>query len=119
MTKKRILIVEDEAITAMDEEQIIHDLGYEVTGIARTGEDAVKLAQEGSPDLILMDVKLASKMTGKEAARIIKEHQDIPLIFVSASKDQMILNEGYVRVPKPYTSAILSRAVEAVLQQSE
>ncbi len=42
MTKKRILIVEDQGITAMDEQQIMRDLGYEVTGIAMTGEEAVE-----------------------------------------------------------------------------
>ena len=119
MNPARILIVEDEFLIAMAERSILQRLGYEVIGIASSGEEAVKLADQSRPDVILMDIKLVGEMTGKEAARIIKERQDIPLIFVSALKDQTILDEGYVCVNKPFTRQSLSKAVEAVLEQSD
>ncbi len=68
MTKKRILIVEDQGITALDEEQIMRGLGYEVTGIAMTGEAAVEQAGRDRPDLVLMDIILAGEMDGRESA---------------------------------------------------
>ena len=68
MTKKRILIVEDQGIIALDEAQIMRDLGYEVTGIAMTGEAAVEQAGRDRPDVVLMDIMLEGKMDGREAA---------------------------------------------------
>jgi len=58
MTKKRILIVEDEPITALDEQETLEELGYQVVGVADTGEDAVAKAKELKPDLVLMDITL-------------------------------------------------------------
>ncbi len=83
MTKKRILIVEDQGITAMDEQQIMRDLGYEVTGIAMTGEVAVEQAGRDRPDLVLMDIILAGEMDGREATEKIWELYQIPVVFVT------------------------------------
>ena len=119
MSPARILIVEDEPFTALEERSIMRGLGYDVVGIASFGDEAVKSAEENRPDLILMDIKLAGEMTGKEAAYKIKEREDIPVVFVSALEDQTILDEGYVCVTKPFVPETLSKAVEDVLEQSE
>ena len=84
MTKTRILIVEDEPIIALDEAQMMRGLGYDVTGIAMTGEDAIQQAGRDRPDLILMDIKLAGDMDGREATKKIQELHQIPVIFVTA-----------------------------------
>ena len=80
MTKKRILIVEDQGIAAMAEAHIVHDLGYEVTGFAITGEDAVEQAGRDKPDVVLMDIMLAVGMNGIEAASKIRESYQISVI---------------------------------------
>ena len=127
MTKKRILIVEDETITALDEEQIMHNLGYEVTGIAMTGEDAIRQAGDDKPDLVLMDIKLAGKMDGREAALKIRELHQIPVIYVTAHGDMPALRkeqskspktpppEGLGYVAKPYTKEELKSAIEKLI----
>ncbi len=72
MTKKRILIVEDDPIISMSEHQIMENLGYEVTGIALSGEAAVQKVGVYKPDLVLMDIILMGDMDGREAALKIR-----------------------------------------------
>ena len=94
MTKKRILIVEDQGITALDEEQIMRDLGYEVTGIAMSGEAAVEQAGRDGPDLVLMDIMLVGEMDGREAALKIWELHRIPVVYVTAFGDKKASSAG-------------------------
>jgi CheY-like chemotaxis protein len=94
MTKKRVLIVEDQGITAMDEQEIMSELGYEVTGIVMTGEDAVQRAGRDRPDVVLMDIMLAGKMDGREAALKIRELYKIPVVYVTAYGDKKASREG-------------------------
>jgi CheY-like chemotaxis protein len=68
----KILIVDDEWLTRLEIEEMLTDLGYEVAGQAETGEEAVKMARELNPDLILMDVVMPGEMNGIDAAREIK-----------------------------------------------
>ena len=72
MGETKILVVEDEAITGMDIRRSLVEMGYSVVAIATTGELAVRKASELHPDLILMDIMLAGKMNGIEAAEEIK-----------------------------------------------
>ncbi len=68
MNKAKILIVEDEAIIAMEIENQLQSLGYEVTSIVDTGEKAIEKAESDKPDLILMDIRIKGEMDGIEAA---------------------------------------------------
>lgn len=70
----RILIIEDEAIVALDIKGRLHALGYSVVGVAASGEKAIELAAEHTPDLILMDIMLEGKMDGIDTALSIKEN---------------------------------------------
>ncbi len=122
MKKKRILIVEDQGITAMDEEQIMLDLGYDVTGIVMTGEDAIKKAELDRPDLILMDIRLAGPMDGRKAAMKIRELYDIPVVFVTAygikSETQPLKTpppDGIGYIVKPYTAEELESEIKRLL----
>lgn len=81
---KRILIVEDEPITAMSEKQMLVNLGHEVTDIVLTGESAVQRAGVSKPDVVLMDIKLIGEMDGTEASLKIIDRYKIPVIFVTA-----------------------------------
>ena len=102
MTKKRILVVEDQAIIAMDEQQIVSDLGYAVTGFAMTGEDAIQQAGRDRPDLVLMDIQLMGDMDGREAASQIREMYQIPVLFVTAYGDKQSSVAGNFTVPAGY-----------------
>ena len=70
MTKERLLVVEDEPITALDELRILTNLGFTVIGIAPSCEEAIRLADSDKPDLVLMDIILEGKRDGIEAACI-------------------------------------------------
>ncbi|EKE45323.1 hypothetical protein OCGS_0413 [Oceaniovalibus guishaninsula JLT2003] len=81
----RILIVEDEALIALDLEWQMRDEGYEVVGIAATEAQAVELARAKAPDLALMDLHLARNGCGLKAARQLRCDPGIPCIIISAS----------------------------------
>ena len=122
MTAKRILIVEDQGITAMDEDQIMRDLGYEVIAISMTGEDAVVLAGEQRPDAVLMDIKLAGQMDGREAGMKIRELYQIPVVFVTAygsKEDSKSLKnnppDGTGYIAKPFTVEELKSELERLI----
>ncbi len=122
MTKKRILIVEDQGVIALDEAQIMHDLGYEVTGIAMTGEAAVEQAGRDRPDLILMDIILADKMDGQKAAMKIRDLYRVPVVFVTAYGDKetskpgtFTAPEGFGYIVKPYTKEELRSEIERLV----
>ena len=68
MTKKKILIVEDEIVTAMELEDTLARRGYEIAGTATNGADAIRIAKEKLPDLILMDIRIEGQMDGVEVA---------------------------------------------------
>jgi len=87
MESSGILIVEDERIIALDLRSKLGRLGYKVTGLAHSGAEAVKLALELRPDLVLMDIILDNGFDGIEAARRIREQMDVPIVFVSACND--------------------------------
>lgn len=125
MTEKRsILIVEDERITAEDMKETLLHFGYHVPAIAATGESAVEKAGEHRPDLILMDIFLAGKMNGIEAAEQIGNRYDIPIIFLTAFADQQIterakITGAYGYILKPYNERELQIAIEIAFYKSE
>ena len=121
MTNPRILIVEDEAITALDEQECLEELGYEVVGIVDSGEDAIAKSGELRPDLVFMDITLATEMTGQEAAWQIREKFNIPVIFVTAKGNKLIYdaaNYGHVTgyIIKPFEIEKLQENIEAALR---
>ncbi len=101
---KTILLVEDEAIIAMEEERLLYNSGYAVIK-ALNGEKAVAMVRShtGPIDLILMDIDLGKGMDGAEAAREILKIRDIPVVFLSShtekeivDKTEKITSYGYV-----------------------
>lgn len=83
----RVLIVEDEAILALDLEAEVEDAGHVVVAIAADTDQAVRAAAKARPDIAFMDIRLARGSSGIEAARILRERWDIPCIFLSANLD--------------------------------
>lgn len=80
----KILVVDDELWSALDMEWVCRKLGHEVVGPAATAEDAIRIAGDERPDLVLMDIRLAGGGDGIAAAVEIRRLFDIPSLFVSA-----------------------------------
>jgi len=115
-----ILIVEDERIVAEDLKETLKNFGYRVVAIAVSGEIAIDRVNELHPDLILMDIHLAGKMTGIEAAEEILVHHDIPLIFLTAFADKELVSRAKLAGPygyilKPYDEQELRITIEIAL----
>ena len=88
MTPSRILIVEDEAIVAMDLKLHLQELGYGSVDVASSGEEALEAAGRLAPDLVLMDISLGSGMDGIVAARHL-QNLGIPcLLYTSDAADE-------------------------------
>lgn len=98
----RILVVEDEQIVSKDIQIRLKRFGYEIAGAATSGEDAVSLAKETRPDLVMMDIMLKGEMMGTEAAEIIRNQYDIPVIYLTAYADQGTLKRAKVTEPYGY-----------------
>ncbi|KQI70274.1 CheY chemotaxis protein or a CheY-like REC (receiver) domain [Loktanella sp. DSM 29012] len=111
----RILIIEDEAIIAMDLEALVSDMGHKVTGIARTHEGAVKLGTSEKPDLILADIQLADNSSGIDAVNeLLQTFGDMPVIFITAFPERLLTGdkpEPAFLIAKPYTEEQVRSAV--------
>ncbi len=123
MSTASILIVEDERITAKSITKQLKGLGYEVTGLASTGEEAIMLSTENRPDLILMDIHLGSGMDGVETAKAIRDRFRIPVVFLTAHSDGTTLQRAKLTEPfgyilKPFEDRELHTAIEIGLYKS-
>jgi DNA-binding LytR/AlgR family response regulator len=124
MSKTNILIVEDESIVAKDIQHSLKKLGYTVVGMCSTGEDAIKLAEEVKPDLVLMDIMLKGEMSGIEAAGQIREKFNIPIIYLTAYADESTLSKAKVSEPygyiiKPFKEIDLHTSIEMAIYKHE
>lgn len=120
MAKSKIMIVEDEWITADDIRMSLQSLGYTVTSISSSGEEAIQKAGEERPDLVLMDIMLKGEMDGIEAARQIRSIYNIPIIYLTAYTDEKILERASITEPfgyivKPFINEDLKIAIEIAL----
>jgi PAS domain S-box-containing protein len=120
MTDIKILIVEDEGIEALDIQHRLVNLGYALPQIAFSGEEAVRMAEEICPDLVLMDIMLHGEIDGVEAARRIKARLGIPIIYLTAyANDDIVqrakLTDPYGYIVKPFKERELHIAIEMAL----
>ncbi len=117
MSASTILIVEDEAIVAMDLAGKLERLGYTVLGPVDRGEEAIELARQHRPSLALMDIRLAGAMDGVTAAEIIRRECDLPVVFLTAHSDSRTLERAKLAEPfgyviKPFEERELKIAIE-------
>jgi two-component system, response regulator PdtaR len=117
MTDFRVFIVEDEVIVADDIAGTLKSLGYTVCGSARSGETAIVKITETRPDLILMDIHLAGKLDGVQAAGEIHKIGDIPIVYLTAYADNALLDRAKLTEPygyliKPYDERELQSVIE-------
>ncbi len=114
-----VMIIEDEAIIAVDLEGIVADMGHRVTGVARTEDGALKLFGEEQPDLILSDIQLADGSSGIDAVnRITEKVGDIPVIFITAFPERLLTGEGpepAFLISKPYSEDQVRSAVSQAM----
>ncbi len=120
MAKSKIMIVEDEWITADDIRMSLQSLGYTVSSVVSSGEEAIQNAEKDKPDLVLMDIMLKGKMDGIEAASQIRSCYNIPIIYLTAYADEKILERAKITEPfgyivKPFVNEDLKIAIEIAL----
>jgi len=121
-TKITILIIEDEQIVAVDIKNRLEYLGYQVAGIGVSYTEALSLAKNKHPDLVLMDVKLKGKTNGIETASVLKEKFDIPVVYVTAYADSETLmkikeTEPFGFITKPFDDKELMGVIETALHK--
>lgn len=122
--KAKILIVENERIIAMEMRHKLESMGYDVSAIVSSGEEAVRKAEELHPDLVLMDIILQGEMDGVEAAGQIKNRFDIPVVYVTANVSDARLeditrSEPFGCLFKPFGDMELHAAVKMALYKYE
>ncbi|MDD5206358.1 MAG: PAS domain-containing protein [Desulfobacterales bacterium] len=102
MSDAKILVVEDEGIEALDLQHRLTSLGYTVLDAASTGEEAVGMAEDTCPDLVLMDIMLSGEIDGVTAAEQIRTRLDIPIIYLTAYADEATLQRAKITEPYGY-----------------
>ncbi|MEO1549984.1 MAG: response regulator [Pseudomonadota bacterium] len=114
-----VMIIEDEAIIAMDLQAIVAGMGHTVTGIARTQAGAEDLASKKPCDLILADIQLADKSSGIDAVNeILKAHGDRPVVFITAYPERLLTGtkpEPAFLITKPYSEEQVRSAVSQAM----
>jgi len=118
-----ILIIEDEPLIAMDLEALVEGLGHNVTGVARTRTEAVKLASTKRPGLILADIQLADGSSGLDAVNDLLKAFEVPVIFITAYPERFLTGERpepAFLIAKPFQPANVSAVISQALffQQS-
>lgn len=118
--KARILIIEDEMLTAKSIEKSLHSLGYEVAGIASSYTDGLEKIIDLDPDLVLMDIKLKGTKDGIELTEQITKNRDVPIIFLTAHADAKTVARAYHTnlygyLVKPYSERELYETIQLAL----
>lgn len=122
---KKIFVVEDDALTAELLERYIAEMGYQFSGAADNGEDALEQIRQANPDLVLMDIRLKGKMDGIQAvARLHETNSTLAVIYLTAYADNSLLERAKLTEPlgyllKPFTQQNLKASIEMVLYKSE
>jgi len=118
----RILIVEDDRISSKDLQCTLERQGHEVVGISESGEAALEQAEAESPDLALVDIRLQGGIDGIEAAKVLHERREVPVVFLTGySSDEVferareVRPAGYLR--KPFSDGELSACLAAALDR--
>jgi CheY-like chemotaxis protein len=119
----RILVVEDEAIIAMDIQNILKKIGYSSAEVVHSGEESIEKVAEGRPHLVLMDIKLKGNLDGIQAAHQISQKYNVPVVYITAYGDENTLKRvdgtgrfGYIT--KPFEETELQTTIQGALQKA-
>jgi len=123
MEAVNVMVVEDESIVAEDTKRSLTNMGYKVSAVVSSGEDAIKTAGELRPDMILMDIVLRGEVNGIEAAGQIRSSFNIPVIYLTAYTDDKILEQAKLTEPfgyiiKPFEDKELHSVIEMALYKN-
>jgi PAS domain S-box-containing protein len=119
MTKADIMIVDDEFVIQNDLKIIIEEMGHRVITMASKADEAIKKAEEQNPSIILMDIQLAGEMDGIEAAIVIKERFNIPVIFITAFADEIKVGRAKLTHPYGYLiKPVLERDLKVTIEMA-
>jgi PAS domain S-box-containing protein len=118
----RILIVEDERIVANDIQQTLTELGYQVSAVASSADEALERARESTPDLVLMDIRIQGPVDGIAAAALLRDRYGVPIVYLTAHADQATIERAKRTEPlgylmKPVQPAELRSTVELSLHR--
>jgi PAS domain S-box-containing protein len=124
MNAAAILIVEDERVVARDLQNRLTRMGYRVVGVTRSGAEAIQLATELRPDLVLMDIRLEGVMDGVTAAQEIRNRLQLPVVYLTAYADEETLQRARVTEPfgyilKPFAERELRTAIEMAVYKHQ
>jgi len=117
---RRLMVVEDESLLAEDLAKRLTRLGYEVVGVAGSGEAGVEAGGRLRPDLVLMDINLRGQIDGITAAETLRDRFDIPVVFLAGNADDRVFERAKSVCPlgfvlKPFEGRQLQIAVEVAL----
>lgn len=120
----KVLVVEDEGIIARHLEVTLANLGYEVVAAVATGEEAIEAAQRARPAVVVMDIRLAGKVDGVQAAAAIQADLRIPVVYLTAHSDDETLarakrTDPFAYVVKPFHGPELRAAIEIALRRHQ
>jgi AmiR/NasT family two-component response regulator len=116
------MLVEDEAITALDIKHMLEKNGYEVSAVISTGREAVEKVDEIKPDLILMDIMLMDELDGIQANESIIKKINVPIVYLTASTDPSTINRAdkskhYGYIIKPVSRKDLFSIISTAIQR--
>ncbi len=120
MVQAKVLVVEDETIVAMDLRRALEGFGYEVPATATCGIEAIEMARQFRPDIVLMDIRLEGQMDGIDVAHKLNGSLDVPIVFLTAYSNETTLQRAKKAQPfgfllKPFQERELRSAVEVAL----
>lgn len=115
-----ILIVEDEILIAQDVKEILEEVGYKNVYRAKNYKQAIEIFSHYNIDLVLLDINLNDEATGIDLAHFIKQHWQIPIIYITSYSDAATIANVKQTMPaafllKPYSKALLLAAIEIAL----
>lgn len=117
----KVLIVEDDELFSGRLEMLVEKLGYQVAGVAASSEEALRIARETPPDLLLLDIHIQGEYDGIELAGLIQQDHPVPLIFITSLEDNLSFQRAARTRPvqfliKPVTDTQLQRSIELAVK---
>jgi len=123
-SEPRALIVEDEILIAEELRERLSRLGFSVIAAVDSADEGIAIATRERPDLVLMDIRLKGEKDGVQAAKEIRQHVDVPIVYLTAHSDELTVNrakatehDGFIL--KPFQRRELQSTIEAARAQGE
>lgn len=117
--KRKVVIVEDDRLLSIVLKKMAKAMGYEVLATCPGGKNAIDTVEKVNPDLVIMDIMLADNVSGIEAMKTIRNHSDVPVVYITAQNDlrikqEAITVENSAYLLKPVRMNQLQEAIQTV-----